>query len=88
MACGTPLLCSNSTAIPEIAQDAAQYFDPTNHDELVASLRRFAVDQQLKAQLRDKGLERVKAFSWETTAAETMAIYRDLLARKSSGAIS
>ncbi|MGA8428594.1 MAG: glycosyltransferase family 1 protein [Candidatus Sulfotelmatobacter sp.] len=83
MACGTPLLCSNSTAMPEIAQDAAQYFDPKNRDELVAGLRRFAADTQLKAQLRAKGFERVKAFSWTTTAAETMAIYRELLARKS-----
>jgi glycosyltransferase involved in cell wall biosynthesis len=87
MACGTPLLCSNSTAMPEIAQDAAQYFDPANQAELVAGLKRFAVDSGLKARLRQKGFERVKAFSWDATAAQTMAIYRDLLASKSRPAL-
>jgi len=79
MACGTPLLCSNSTAMPEIARDAAQYFDPENQVELVSWLRRFAVDSQLKAQLRNRGFERVKAFSWEETAEHTVAIYRDVM---------
>jgi len=79
MACGTPLLCSNSTAMPEIARDAAQYFDPENREELVSWLQRFARDGQLKAQLRDKGFERVKAFSWAATAEQTVAIYRSLL---------
>jgi glycosyltransferase involved in cell wall biosynthesis len=83
MACGTPLLCSNRTAIPEIARDAAQYFDPDNRDELVYWLQRFAADGQLKAQLRDKGFQRVKSFSWDETAELTVAIYRSLLAKNS-----
>jgi glycosyltransferase involved in cell wall biosynthesis len=83
MACGTPLLCSNSTAMPEIAQDAAQYFDPENQDELVSWLKRFATDNQLKSQLREKGFERVKAFSWDATAEQTVAIYRDLMNKQS-----
>jgi glycosyltransferase involved in cell wall biosynthesis len=82
MACGTPLLCSNSTAMPEIALDAAQYFDPENQEELVSWLQRFAADSQLKAQLRDKGFERVKAFSWDATAEQTVAIYRGLLGKQ------
>jgi glycosyltransferase involved in cell wall biosynthesis len=83
MACGLPLLCSNSTAIPEIARDAAQYFDPDNRDDLVSWLRRFASDTQLKTQLRQKGFERVKAFSWDATAEETVAIYRDVVSKGS-----
>jgi glycosyltransferase involved in cell wall biosynthesis len=83
MACGTPLLCSNRTAIPEIARDAAQYFDPDNRDELVSWLQRFAADGQLKAHLRDKGFERVKSFSWDETAELTVAIYRSLLGKHS-----
>jgi alpha-1,3-rhamnosyl/mannosyltransferase len=79
MACGTPLLCSNSTAMPEIAQDAAQYFDPGNINELVSWLKRFASEKELKSQLRDKGFERVKAFSWDVTAEQTVAIYRDVI---------
>ena len=79
MACGTPLLCSNRTAMPEIAGDAAQYFDPENRNELVFGLQRFATDAQLKAHLRDNGFERVKAFSWDKTAEQTVAIYRSLI---------
>lgn len=83
MACGTPLLCSNRTAMPEIARDAAQYFDPENRDELVSWLQRFVADSQLKARLRHEGFERVKAFSWDATAEQTVAIYRDLLGKGS-----
>jgi glycosyltransferase involved in cell wall biosynthesis len=79
MASGTPLLCSNRTAMPEIARDAAQYFDPDNRDELVSWMRRFAVDDQLKAQLRDKGFKQVKMYSWDATADSTVAVYRSLL---------
>jgi glycosyltransferase involved in cell wall biosynthesis len=69
--------------MPEIARDAAQYFDPDNRDELVSWLRRFAADTQLKTQLRQKGFDRVKAFSWDTTAEETVAIYRDVISKRS-----
>jgi glycosyltransferase involved in cell wall biosynthesis len=88
MACGAPLLCSNSTAMPEIAGDAAQYFDPENHKELVLGLKRFATDNQLKTQLRDKGFERVKVFSWDATAEQTVAIYRDVIGKHTEQEIS
>jgi glycosyltransferase involved in cell wall biosynthesis len=69
--------------MPEIARDAAEYFDPENRDELVSWLQRFAADSHLKAQLRDKGFERIKAFSWAATADQTVAIYRALLDKQS-----
>ncbi len=81
MASGTPLLCSNRRAMPEIAGDAALFFDPDNREELVQLLRRFAVDADVKNQLRSRGLERVKAFSWRETAEQTVAIYRSLIGR-------
>jgi glycosyltransferase involved in cell wall biosynthesis len=83
MASGTPLLCSNRTAMPEIAGEAAQYFDPGNRDELVFWLQRFTTDLALKSQLRDKGFERIKAFSWDATAEQTVAIYRSLVKEES-----
>jgi glycosyltransferase involved in cell wall biosynthesis len=83
MACGTPLLCSNRTAMPEIAGDAAQYFNPENRDEIIFWLQRFATDDALKSQLREKAFERVKTFSWEATAEQTVAIYRSLVADQS-----
>lgn len=81
MASGTPLLCSNRRAMPEIAGDAALFFDPYDRAELVRLLRRFAVDADLRNQLRSRGLERVKAFSWRGTAEQTVAIYRSLICR-------
>jgi glycosyltransferase involved in cell wall biosynthesis len=83
MACGTPLLCSNSTAMPEIAGDAAQYFDPENQAQLVSALQRFASDSELKTQLRQRGFERAKAFSWDAAAEQTVAIYRGLINKRS-----
>jgi hypothetical protein len=81
MASGTPLLCSNRRAMPEIAGDAAMFFDPDDRAELVRLLRCFAVDADLKSQLRSRGLERVKVFSWRETAEQTVAIYRSLIGR-------
>jgi glycosyltransferase involved in cell wall biosynthesis len=81
MASGTPLLCSNRRAMPEIAGDAALFFDPDDRAELVRLLRRFAADADLKSQLRSRGLERVKVFSWRETAEQTVAIYRGLIGR-------
>ena len=79
MASGTPLLCSNRAAMPEIAGDAAVFFDPDDREELVRLLRRFAVDAELKTDLRRRGLVRVKVFSWHETAEQTVAIYRSLV---------
>ncbi len=81
MASGTPLLCSNRSAMPEIAGDAALFFDPDNREELMRLLRRFAVDTDMKNQLRSRGLKRAKAFSWRETAEQTVAIYRSLAGR-------
>jgi glycosyltransferase involved in cell wall biosynthesis len=81
MACGTPLLCSNRTALPEIAGDAAVYFDPEQPEELADQLRRLAGDAGLKNQLRQRGFERVKAFTWRETAKQTMAVYRRVVSR-------
>ncbi len=83
MACGAPVLCSNRTALPEIAGDAAEYFDPDNRGELVRWLQRFATDGELKARLRQKGFNRAREFSWDATAEQTVAVYRAVLGRKS-----
>lgn len=79
MACGTPLLCSNRMALPEIGGDAASYFDPADTDELVQQLRRYAGDDKLKAHLRKRGFERVALFSWDAVAEQTVAIYSSLI---------
>lgn len=85
MASGTPVLASNRTAIPEIAGDAAIFFDPADIDGLASLITRAAADDELRATLRARGFSRARKFSWQQTADETLAIYR-AIARHASHA--
>ena len=82
MACGTPVICSNVTSLPEVAGDAAILFDPaqrgggTSRASLRSALERVLHDEALQAELREKGLARAAQFSWQDTAARTLALYR------------
>jgi glycosyltransferase involved in cell wall biosynthesis len=68
MACGTPALTSNITAMPEVAAGAALLVDPTSVEEIAAAMHRIVSDMPLRQQLREKGLERAAQFSWAITA--------------------
>jgi glycosyltransferase involved in cell wall biosynthesis len=68
MACGTPVVCSNTSSLPEVAGDAALYFDPRNVDDIARALHRGLTDPALGATLRARGLARVKQFTWENAA--------------------
>jgi len=78
MACGTPVITSAKTSLPEVAGDAAVLIDPLSPEELGEALVRVAHDASLRQTLRQKGLERVKAFTWERAARETLCVYREL----------
>jgi len=78
MACATPVACSNSSSLPEIAGDAALLFDPTEVDGIRDALRRILRDADVRAQLRDAGLRRAGQFSWDRAAQETLALYQRL----------
>jgi glycosyltransferase involved in cell wall biosynthesis len=75
MACGTPVIASNTSSIPEIVGDAALLFDPYNVEEMAAAMYRALTDEQLRYELRYKGFERINHFSWEKAARETLALY-------------
>jgi glycosyltransferase involved in cell wall biosynthesis len=79
MACGTPVVTSNSSSLPEVAGEAALLVDPTDVDGLVHAMRRVLSDPDLAADLRQRGLERAKGFTWERTARETLAVYKKVL---------
>ena len=68
MATGVPVLCSKSGALPEIAGDAAYYFDSDNIEEIATGLERIVTDNELRSTLTNKGIERVEAFSSCSTA--------------------
>jgi glycosyltransferase involved in cell wall biosynthesis len=74
-ACACPALLAQASCFPEIAADAALYFDPADPPSLRAALRRLIGDAALAAVLRAKGLARAAAFTWEATALRTLQAY-------------
>lgn len=79
MSCGTPVVCSNTSSLPEVVGDAALLFNPIQVDEIAAALTRVLEDEALRDKLRERGLERAKLFSWERTAQETWQVYRKVI---------
>jgi glycosyltransferase involved in cell wall biosynthesis len=77
MACGTPVVTSNTTAMPEVAGDAALLVDPTSVEQIAEAMKQVVSDHPLRRQLREKGLARVAQFSW----ARTVARVREVLAK-------
>lgn len=80
MACATPVVCSNSSSLPEVAGDAALLVDPADADALAAALRRILTEPDLAAELTRRGLIQAGRFSWQRAAAETLAVYRQVTA--------
>jgi glycosyltransferase involved in cell wall biosynthesis len=76
MSYGCPVLSSGSSSLPEIASDAALFFDPTKLDDLVSVLRKICDDNELRDELIKKGHARVSQFSWKTAGSETLEIYK------------
>jgi alpha-1,3-rhamnosyl/mannosyltransferase len=80
MASGTAVVSSSAASLPEVGGDAALYFDPQNVDEMAGQIARVLVDDSLRRQLVDRGLKQAAKFSWDRTASETLAAFRELLA--------
>ena len=76
MSCGAPVLTSPLSSLPEVAGDAALYVDPGSPAELAAALRRLAAEPALRAELRERGLERAQRFSWTDTAERVLQVCR------------
>lgn len=72
MACGTPVIASNTTALPEAVDDAAVTIDPMSVEQLVDALERVVSDAALRADLRQRGLNQAARFNWTTTAAQLL----------------
>lgn len=79
MACGTPVITSKVSSLPEVAEDAALLIDPYNVDELAEAMMAVACDSSLWARLHGAGLARAKAFSWQKTGQQTSAILQKYL---------
>jgi glycosyltransferase involved in cell wall biosynthesis len=77
MACGTPVIASNRTSLPEVVGEAGLLVDP-EPAALAAAIARLVVDSDLRSTLHRRGLERAAGFSWERTATETLQVYRQV----------
>ena len=80
MACGAPTITSSTSSLPEVAGDAALLVDPEDADALGAAMVRVLSEQALRRQLRDRGFERARLFTWPRAAVRTSALYRELCA--------
>jgi alpha-1,3-rhamnosyl/mannosyltransferase len=78
---GSPLLCARATALPEVAGDAALYFDPEDVGALAARMREVAADGALRARLAAAGRDRGRRFTWANAAAGTLAVLREAAGR-------
>ncbi len=74
-----PVISSFSSSLPEVAGEAALYFDPTNSSDLLEKINQLLINKDLKNDLIKKGKERVKQFSWEKSAKETLEIIQSAI---------
>jgi glycosyltransferase involved in cell wall biosynthesis len=78
MACGAPVVCSNTSSQPEVAGDAALLVDPRDPEAWAQAMTRVFEDANLREDLRRRGALRIKAFSWEQSARNLLRVYQDL----------
>jgi glycosyltransferase involved in cell wall biosynthesis len=78
MSCGTAVIASNRSSLPEVIGNGGLLFDPTSVNDLADLLLLMYDDESTRARLIAKGYERTKAFSWDETAAQTVEIYRSI----------
>jgi glycosyltransferase involved in cell wall biosynthesis len=81
MACGTPVVTSNTSSLPEVTGDAALLVDPLRVDAIAAAMKRIAADEPLRTQLRAAGFARAKLLTWRRTVEMTAEVYRRVVAR-------
>ncbi|NLT23720.1 MAG: glycosyltransferase family 4 protein [Syntrophorhabdus sp.] len=76
---GCPVACANSSSLPEVVGEAAELFDPNDEDSMRCAMERVISEQARSRELVRSGKERIKLFSWEKCAADTLEVYRTVL---------
>ena len=80
MASGCPVICSNTTALPEIAGKAAMLVDPLDTEQLALAIQRVSTDKEMRSELIAQGLKQCQNFSWLQTAEKTLEVYKNVYA--------
>jgi len=75
MACGTPVVCANTSSLPEVAGNAALLVDPLDADGLATTMQQALGDEGLRARLVERGLRQAARFTWRAAAQQLLAIY-------------
>ena len=78
MACGVPVITSNTSSMPEVAGDAALLIDPYKPEEITAAMVRIMADKKLKAEMISTGFVQAAKFSWKAMAQHVLEIYREM----------
>ena len=76
MACGTPVITSNTSSLPEVVGQAALLIDPYDEAAIAQAIWQIVRDSSLRQRLRQAGIEQAKLFTWQATAEKTLAVYR------------
>ena len=76
MACGTPVITSNNSSLPEVVGNAAVLIDACDERALADALLQIVDDQPLRARLREQGIEQAKKFTWREAAEKTLQLYQ------------
>jgi glycosyltransferase involved in cell wall biosynthesis len=79
MACGAPVVCSNAGPLPEVAGDAVVLLKPEDPAAWARSMGEVLTNPRMADELRRRGFERARAFSWEQAARTTREVYREAL---------
>jgi alpha-1,3-rhamnosyl/mannosyltransferase len=82
MSLGTPVIAAHTTALPEVVGDAGMLLSPDDHDAWAGAMQRLLDDEDERNRLAEAGRSHVEQFSWKSTAAKTIQVYRDALAGK------
>ncbi|MDO8592975.1 MAG: glycosyltransferase family 1 protein [bacterium] len=79
MSRGLPVVSSNKTCLPEVLGAAALYFNPDDEADMIDKIKKIINDENLRANLRGRGYEQIKKYSWESCARQTLAVYKNIL---------
>jgi len=78
MACGTPVVASNTSSLPEVIGDAGVLVNPFSIDEIISAMRSVLKSKSRQREMSCRGVERARRFSWEETARKTLKVYRQV----------
>jgi glycosyltransferase involved in cell wall biosynthesis len=82
MACGRAVACSNTSAMPEVADGAGLLFDPRQTEEIARALTDILLDSELRGRMERLGLQRAAAFSWQKSARATLDVYKEIVGKR------